>query len=386
MNIDNVPMKISIVDDSEENALILSELCKSLGYSSTIYHDGKSFLEKLNPSEVSTVLLDIRMKGMDGFQVLENVRKNPKCKDIPIIMITALDDPESILKCLDLGADDYINKPFEPLIVKARLERSIANYNAIKKERIVLEKTFSGSIKILSDIISSLSPSLFGKTSKVRRIARLIAEELNYPELWEIDVASIFSLVGCITFPVEFVDKVVTNRSLTNEEKIYWDNHPSLGFKLLKNIPRLEKVALIILFQNKSKLEELPDEFKGKITEIPLGSKILQAAFEYESASLRSQNLKELKSNLSLRQQFLDPLVFKALDDILQKESSREIKAISVSQLTVGMTFTEDVCTTTGLKIVSKLQEATESIVERIKAIHIKFPIQEPINVYKEKM
>jgi response regulator RpfG family c-di-GMP phosphodiesterase len=386
MSIDKELPKILIVDDSEENRIILQELCKSLGYSSEVLMDGRSALNILETFLPLAILLDIKMEDMDGFQVLEAIKKNQKWKDIPVIMITSLDDSESILKCLKLGADDYIPKPFEPAIVKARLERSISNLNALKKEKLVLEKTFSGSIKILSDIISSLSPVLFGKCSKVRRIARLIAEEMNYPEIWEIDVASIFSMVGCISFSHEMLEKIINNKPLTIDEKKLYENHTNLGYKLLNNIPRLENVSLIVLFQNKNNLSEFPESLQLNLSEIPLGSKILKAAFEYEIATLKTNNMNEIKSKMKLKQNLIDPKVYSALENVLNKDSNREIKEISVNQLIIGMTFTEDVFTVSGIRIINKLQEATESVIERIKAVHSKLPIAEPLKMFSNKL
>ncbi len=385
MSIEKEEYKILIVDDSEENRLVLAEICKSLGYSSEHAIDGSVAIGKIQQSLPAAILLDIRMTGMDGFEVLEKVKNHPKWKDIPVIMITSLDDSETILKCLQMGADDYIPKPFEPILVKARLERSIVNLSYLRKEKMVLEKTFSGSMKILSDIISSLSPVLFGKASKVRRIARLIAEEMDYGEIWEIDVASIFSLVGCISLTPDLIDKIITNKSLTLEEKKLYDNHPILGYKLLNNIPRLGNVAKIVLLQNITKVEHLPKELAGVIKEIPLGSKILRAAFEYEQATIKSNNINELKTILKNKEPSLDSEVYASLERVLQKESNREIKSIPVNQISLGMTFTEDVLTTTGVRVVSKMQEATESVIERIRAVHSKLPIVEPLKVYMSR-
>ena len=386
MSIDKELPKILIVDDSEENRIILQELCKSIGYNSEVSKDGRSALNILETFLPLAILLDIKMEGMDGFQVLETIKNNQKWKDIPVIMITSLNDSESILKCLRLGADDYIPKPFEPAIVKARLERSISNLNALKKERLVLEKTFSGSIKILSDIISSLNPILFGKCSKVRRIARLIAEEMNYPDIWEIDVASIFSMVGCISFSHEMLEKIINNKALTIDEKKLYENHTNLGYKLLNNIPRLENVSLIVLFLNKNKVSEAPETLHLNLSEVPLGSKILKAAFEYEIATIKTNNMKEIKSIMKLKEYLLDPKVFSALENILNKDSNREIKEILVNQLITGMTFTEDVYTVSGIRIINKLQDTTDSVIERIKAVHSKLPIAEPLKMFSNKL
>ena len=102
MSVDKEEDKILIVDDSEENRLVLVELCKSLGYKTETAQNGQVAIEKINLSLPLAILLDIRMTGMDGFEVLEKVKGNPKWKDIPVIMITSLDDTATILRCLKM--------------------------------------------------------------------------------------------------------------------------------------------------------------------------------------------------------------------------------------------------------------------------------------------
>jgi HD-GYP domain-containing protein (c-di-GMP phosphodiesterase class II) len=193
-------------------------------------------------------------------------------------------------------------------------------------------------------------------------------------------------MVGCISFSHEMLEKIINNKPLTIDEKKLYENHTNLGHKLLNNIPRLENVSLIVLFQNKNNLSEVPESLQLNLSEIPLGSKILKAAFEYEIATLKTNNMNEIKSIMKLKQNLIDPKVYSALENVLNKDSNREIKEISVNQLIIGMTFTEDVFTVSGIRIINKLQEATESVIERIKAVHSKLPIAEPLKMFSNKL
>ena len=78
-------------------------------------------LEKLAEREFDVVLLDIEMPELDGYGVLEKVKSDMRLRDIPVIMITAVDDLESVVKCIEMGAADYLPKPFNPVLLRARL-------------------------------------------------------------------------------------------------------------------------------------------------------------------------------------------------------------------------------------------------------------------------
>ncbi len=227
--------KILVIDDSEENRLILSELCRTMNYEVLEMENGKLAKDTiLSGYTPSIVLCDINMPEMDGYQFLEFIKKESKLKETPVLMVTSVDETDSVIKCLKLGAEDYITKPIEPEILKARIENSLKRAEFLNLEKSLLEKTFSGSIKVFSDILSLLSPQIFGKSARIRRYARDIAEELEYPEIWEIEVSAMFSLIGCISLPQEISDKIINGKPLVGEEKILFNHHPTIGHKLLK--------------------------------------------------------------------------------------------------------------------------------------------------------
>jgi len=110
-----------IVDDNSMNRIMLSRYTMRLGYQSTLVENGRQALEKLQNESFDLVLLDVQMPEMDGYQVLEQMKAHPYLREIPVIMISAVDELESTVRCIELGAQDYLPKPFNPVLLRARL-------------------------------------------------------------------------------------------------------------------------------------------------------------------------------------------------------------------------------------------------------------------------
>jgi len=110
-----------VVDDNSMNRIMLSRYLTKLGYRSSLAENGRQALEKLQGEPFDLVLLDVQMPEMDGYAVLEHLKANPRLRDIPVIMISAVDELESVVKCIELGAQDYLPKPFNPVLLRARL-------------------------------------------------------------------------------------------------------------------------------------------------------------------------------------------------------------------------------------------------------------------------
>src|SRR3989442_14342339 len=110
-----------VVDDNRMNRIMLSRYISKLGYRSSLAENGRQALEKLQAEPFDLVLLDVQMPEMDGYAVLEHLKADPRLRDIPVIMISAVDELESVVKCIELGAQDYLPKPFNPVLLRARL-------------------------------------------------------------------------------------------------------------------------------------------------------------------------------------------------------------------------------------------------------------------------
>ncbi len=117
---------ILVVDDNEDNRYTLTRRLKREGYENvTTANDGRQALEQLAGKAFDLVLLDIMMPEMNGYEVLERVKKDEKLRHIPVIMITAVEDMASIVKCIELGAEDHMPKPFDATLLRARVGASL---------------------------------------------------------------------------------------------------------------------------------------------------------------------------------------------------------------------------------------------------------------------
>ena len=118
--------KVLIIDDDVRHDKMMSFLLLSKGFEPTYEISGEEALKKLNSSGIPVpdiILLDIMMPGMDGFETIEALRKNPELASIPIIMMSALSDRERRDKAEQMGVADYIEKPFSPSVIIASINR-----------------------------------------------------------------------------------------------------------------------------------------------------------------------------------------------------------------------------------------------------------------------
>lgn len=121
----NIKSKILIVDDEPFNVDYLEQELEELNYETISAFNGEEALQKIISETPDLVLLDIMMPIMDGFGVLEKVKANPEIRNVPIIVISANNDLNSVVKGIKLGAEDYLSKPFEPILLKARIQSSL---------------------------------------------------------------------------------------------------------------------------------------------------------------------------------------------------------------------------------------------------------------------
>ena len=129
---------VLIVDDAEANRDILARRLQRDGYETVCVADGSRALEALSERRFDLVLLDILMPGLNGYQVLERLKASPGLRDIPVIMISALDDLDGIVRCIEMGAEDYLPKPFNPVILRARVGASLEKKRLRDREQAYL--------------------------------------------------------------------------------------------------------------------------------------------------------------------------------------------------------------------------------------------------------
>ncbi|HEU5264728.1 MAG TPA: response regulator, partial [Gaiellaceae bacterium] len=120
-----MPVSILIADDDGVSRKLLRRLLEQEGYAVRAAADGREALELFGEEAADVVLLDIVMPELDGISVLERLKATPGAEHVPVIMISAVDETKSVVRCIEIGADDYLPKPFNPVILRARINAGL---------------------------------------------------------------------------------------------------------------------------------------------------------------------------------------------------------------------------------------------------------------------
>src|SRR5512143_3990366 len=132
--------QLLVVDDNGVNRMVLGRYLQQLGHTVAYAENGRQAVDMLHAQPFEMVLLDIEMPEMNGYQVLEHVSSDTLLRDIPIIVTSALDEMSSVVKCIQMGAEDYLTKPVDQVLLKARVEASLEKKRLRDAQRDLLRK------------------------------------------------------------------------------------------------------------------------------------------------------------------------------------------------------------------------------------------------------
>lgn len=123
-----------VVEDNELNRDMLSRRLERLGYNVVLAENGREALETVRRRSCDLILLDIMMPELNGYQVLEQLKGDERLRNIPVIMLSALDELASVVRCIEMGAEDYLSKPFDPVLLSARIGACLEKKHLRDKE------------------------------------------------------------------------------------------------------------------------------------------------------------------------------------------------------------------------------------------------------------
>lgn len=249
--------RILIVDDVESNRFILKEIIEQMGYSPVLAENGKQALRIVDRIWPQLIILDIAMPEMDGFEFCQIMKSDPKTRDIPIIFISAYDTPQDVVKCFELGGEDYIIKPFVPEVVKARVGLHLKLYEA-NRESAEMNRLLQTSInEQLRRIEEEKKKVLYALTRVAREIAgydenhmerlsyncKILSEAMQLSPKYgglisdsfvdTIAMAAPLCDLGNMTIPTEILQK---KGALSEEEMSIIKEHTLKGAALIKDI------------------------------------------------------------------------------------------------------------------------------------------------------
>lgn len=189
--------KILIIDDVKESVDMLNQYFQMKGFQTILAYGGKEAIEKAEQEMPDIILLDVLMPDVDGFQVCETLkRKRTHFKNIPILLLTARDDLDSKIKGLELGADDYVTKPFEIRELEARVNSAVK----LKKAHDELKELN----EMKSQLLGIASHDLKGPVARIEQAAELIlknkgvlkTEQIKHLERIKKEARDVFNLIS----------------------------------------------------------------------------------------------------------------------------------------------------------------------------------------------
>ena len=145
--------RLLVADDNKVNRLLLTRSLELQGHGVASAENGRVALDMLRAQSFDLVLLDMEMPELDGFGVLEQMARNSKLRDIPVIVTSSLEGVADIVRCIELGADDYLNKPVNPALLKARINSSLEK-KRLRDQQKELVKRFATS-EVAQDMAES---------------------------------------------------------------------------------------------------------------------------------------------------------------------------------------------------------------------------------------
>ena len=157
--------RILVVDDEPLNREMLLRRLARMGYATAGAENGQRALELMARESFDLVLLDIMMPVMDGFETLDRLKADPRLRHIPVVMLTALDEVASTVRCIEAGAEDYVPKPFNPVILRARMGASLDKKLLRDQERAYLAEIQSERAKS-ERLLLNVLPKAIGERLK----------------------------------------------------------------------------------------------------------------------------------------------------------------------------------------------------------------------------
>ena len=281
----NMGSLVLIVDDEYIGRETLQSVLEGEGYELEMAENGFQAIEKAKQLSPDVILLDVMMPGMTGFEVCQRIRSDPQIAEIPIIILTALDDRESLLNALKAGADDFISKPFDRYELRARLLgiTRLNRYQKLLQERAKLREANAQLLNAYEATIEGLSHALDlrdreteGHSQRVTGVTVKLAQTLNISdeEIVQFRRGALLHDIGKIGIPDSILHKP---DSLTPEEWVLMRKHPQFAYDMLSPIEYL-RPALDIPHSHHEKWDGTgyPRGLKGE--KIPLSARLFAIA------------------------------------------------------------------------------------------------------------
>jgi signal transduction histidine kinase len=269
-----VETRILLVDDNPTNLKVLSDALRDQGWTTLVATDGESAIEQVEYAAPSLILLDVMMPGIDGFETCRRLKSDPKTAGLPIIFMTALSDTVDKVKGLELGAVDYITKPFqhEEVLARVRLHLSLFTVSQSLEKKVIEQ---AKTALELQQLAQSLEERVQARTSEVEQsLNNLKTAQLQLIQSEKMSVLGqlvagvgheINNPIGCIDGNIKHAANYI--QDLLELINLYQEAYPTPAAKIADHI---EEIDLEYLVEDLPKILKSMKSSSSRIQEISL--------------------------------------------------------------------------------------------------------------------
>ncbi len=358
--------KVLLVDD-EPNVLEGFKRHLRKSYNLQLAIGGEAALEAIsNNGPFAVVVSDMQMPKMSGVELLSRIRQVNE--HTVRIMLTGNADQKTAVDAVNEGnIFRFLNKPCPPEQLAQAIDAGLEQYRLVTAEAELLNKTLSGSVRMLTQVLSLAMPQAFGLTQEARTLVRSIAERMGVGPLWQVEMAAMLMRIGCVSLPEDVLGKYLKCESLEPKEQQLVDETPKLGQNLISAIPRLQGVAALIGAQN-----DLPQG------DTPVASRILRVVGDYQrfrTSELAFAVIKRLENDPAY-----DAQIVRILGDVI--DAHCESRQVPVLGLREGMLLESHIEDRSGRILVAAGAEVHDAMIQKLTMLRRSdVGVREPIQV-----
>lgn len=350
--------KLLLVDD-EPN--IIDGISRRLRREYQIFaaNDGAQALKLLQQQgEMHVMVSDMRMPVMDGATLLTEACK--AYPDMIRILLTGQADLPSAITAVNEGqVFRFLLKPCPTDVLRSQLSAAVAQYRLVQAERVLLQQTLRGAVHTLSEVLAMAMPEAFGRATRIKQRAKLLAEAAGVQDSWRIEVAATLSQLGAVTLHADTVSRLYHGQPLSAEEQKAADRLPKIAVELLGSIPRLEPVCELITLGFASEQSKVPTSVEAQALRLCNDHEALLTAGTDSDEALET-----------LRKRGFDATLVSTLAELSANEhASRRIKSVDLMELFDGMVLAEDVYTASGTLLLARGHTIRRNVIDRLRAM-----------------
>jgi response regulator RpfG family c-di-GMP phosphodiesterase len=386
-------ISILIVDDEEPILLGLRALINNAfpKVKMLTTDNGNRAWQMINSYHPQIIISDLYIPGQTGLQLCKNLRDNDDFDDVVFIILTANTDKDRRLKALELGADDFLTKPFSKQEIIAKIKsamRLVKMQNQLQEENQLLieladelEKSFQDIIKLSVKFLQARIPASEDMLGRIANASVWIAEqfgEFEKEQIRDIDIAANLCYTGKIFLPDHLLNTPIMDQGRPTNSLMF--QVPNSAREIVSSVPRFKDVGNILyhLFENYD-----GSGFPGRLKkwQIPLPSRIIRVPLDYEEYRQKTKKSKEdvIEYIAAGINRLYDKRVVALFEQYIKTEIAFETgmvdRAVNLNELKDGMMLSRDIITNSGMKIMAAGTILDDRYIKKIFAHNTTDPI-----------